>query len=100
MHREQHPLPVAMRADELTEQDLEALHAQTLKMQTEQKETPPDLASCEVIVERNGDELWVPEATAPKRRRRYTFQELMAGVTPENIHPEVDMGPPVGNESL
>jgi antitoxin MazE len=40
----------------------------------------------------------VRKADAPKRR--YTFAELVAGVTPENIHPEVDMGPPVGNEML
>ena len=61
---------------------------------------PPDFASCEVIIERNGDELRVRKAKAPKRQRRYTFDELMAGVTPENIHPEVEMGPPVGNEAL
>ena len=59
---------------------------------------PPDFASCEVIIERNGDELRVRKATAPKRR--YTFVELMSGVTPENIHPEADMGPPVGDEVL
>ena len=61
---------------------------------------PPDFASCEVIIERSGDELRVRKAIAPKRKRRYTFAELMAGVTPENMHPEVDMGPPVGNEAL
>lgn len=59
---------------------------------------PPDFASCEVVIERSGDELRVRKANAPKRR--YTFAQLMAGVTPENIHPEVDMGPPVGNEAL
>jgi antitoxin component of MazEF toxin-antitoxin module len=26
------------------------------------------------------------------------LDELLAKVTPENIHPEVDFGPPVGNE--
>ena len=58
---------------------------------------PPDFASCEVIIERRGDELRVRKAAAPERR--YTFAELMAGVTPENIHAEVDMGPPVGDEA-
>ena len=57
---------------------------------------PPDFAFCEVIIERSGDELRVRKATAQKRKRRYTFGELMAGVTPENIHPEVNLGPPVG----
>ncbi len=27
-----------------------------------------------------------------------TLEELLAGITPENIHPETDWGPPVGNE--
>ena len=27
-----------------------------------------------------------------------TLEELLAGVTPENIHPETDWGPPVGKE--
>ena len=60
----------------------------------------PDFASCEVIIERCGDELHVRKATSPKRKRRYTFNELMAEVTPENIHAEVDIGPPVGDEAL
>jgi antitoxin component of MazEF toxin-antitoxin module len=57
---------------------------------------PPDFASCEVIIERRGDELRVRKINPAKRR--YTLAELLAGVTPENIHPEVDMGPPVKNE--
>lgn len=32
-------------------------------------------------------------------RRRPTLDELLARVTDENIHPEVDTGPPVGNEA-
>ena len=40
-----------------------------------------------------------PEVTKPKRRkRRYTLDELVAGITPENRHEEIDWGPPVGNE--
>lgn len=27
-----------------------------------------------------------------------TLEELLAGITPENLHPEIDWGPPVGNE--
>ena len=30
--------------------------------------------------------------------RHPTLEELLAGVTPENIHPETDWGPPVGKE--
>lgn len=41
----------------------------------------------------------VIEVTKPKRRkRRYTLDELVAGITPENRHQELDWGPPVGNE--
>ena len=41
----------------------------------------------------------VIEVTTPTRRkRRYTLDELVAGITPDNRHEEIDWGPPVGNE--
>jgi antitoxin MazE len=41
----------------------------------------------------------VIEVTKPRRRRRrYTLDELVAGITPENRHEAIDWGPPVGNE--
>jgi len=41
----------------------------------------------------------VIEVTKLKRRkRRYTLDELVAGITPENRHEEIDWGPPIGNE--
>jgi antitoxin MazE len=33
-----------------------------------------------------------------KKRRRYNLEHLINGITEENRHPEVDWGPPVGNE--
>ena len=33
-------------------------------------------------------------------RKQYALSELLAGITPENIHGEVDMGEPVGQELL
>jgi antitoxin MazE len=30
---------------------------------------------------------------------RYTLEELVAQITPENLHGETDWGPPVGRES-
>jgi antitoxin MazE len=33
-----------------------------------------------------------------KRRRRYRLEDLIDGITEENVRPEVDWGPPVGNE--
>jgi antitoxin MazE len=35
----------------------------------------------------------------PARRRRYTLQELVAGITEENRRDEIDTGPSVGNEA-
>ena len=41
----------------------------------------------------------VIEVTKPRRRmRRLTLDELVAGITPESRHEEIDWGPPVGNE--
>lgn len=34
----------------------------------------------------------------PARRPRVSLDDLLSGVTDENIHGEVDAGPPVGNE--
>lgn len=34
----------------------------------------------------------------PEHRRKYTLDELLDGMTPENCHLEVEMGEPVGNE--
>ena len=34
----------------------------------------------------------------PEHRHKYTLDELLDGMTPENCHSEVEMGEPVGNE--
>ncbi len=34
----------------------------------------------------------------PRRRKGYTLDELLEGITPENLHAVVDFGEPVGNE--
>jgi antitoxin MazE len=36
----------------------------------------------------------------PPGQRRYTVEELLEGVTDDQLHPEVDTGPPVGREIL
>ena len=33
-----------------------------------------------------------------KRKKTYRLEELLAGITPENLHPETDVGPAVGAE--
>jgi antitoxin MazE len=35
----------------------------------------------------------------PVRKRRYTLEELVAGITPENRHEEIGTGLSVGNEA-
>ncbi len=42
----------------------------------------------------------VVEIARPKRRRlrRYTLEQLVARITPENRHRKIEWGPPVGNE--
>jgi len=36
---------------------------------------------------------------APVQTHEYRLEDLLAGVTPENLHGEVDFGAPVGSES-
>ncbi len=60
---------------------------------------PDDFANCLVTLERDGDEVRIRKASRTSGRR-YTFRQLMAGVTKDNIHAEVSTGPPVGRESL
>ena len=36
----------------------------------------------------------------PVRQREYDLDELIAGITPENLHAEVSFGPAVGKEAL
>jgi DNA-binding transcriptional regulator/RsmH inhibitor MraZ len=60
---------------------------------------PADFAGCLVTVERLGDEIRVRKAHRVVARR-YSFKQLMAGVTRQNIHSEVKTGPPVGREAL
>lgn len=35
----------------------------------------------------------------PKPRKRYVLEELVAAITPENLHVEVESGVAVGNEA-
>jgi antitoxin MazE len=32
------------------------------------------------------------------RKRKYSLKEMLRGITPENLHGEIDFGPPVGKE--
>jgi hypothetical protein len=60
---------------------------------------PPDFISCLVTVEREGDVLHVRKAKSITARR-YSFKDLMAGVTKANMHAEVKTGPGIGGEAL
>lgn len=62
---------------------------------------PKALAEELSVTEGSAVELSVKDGrlvAAPERRKRYTLAELLAGVTPENRHPETDFGPPRGKE--
>lgn len=37
---------------------------------------------------------------APARRSKYRIEDLMAGVTDENLPEKIDFGPPIGKELL
>jgi antitoxin MazE len=34
----------------------------------------------------------------PRKRKNYSLDELLEGITPENLHAVVEFGDPVGNE--
>jgi antitoxin MazE len=36
----------------------------------------------------------------PIRTNKYILSQLLAGITPENLHTEADFGPPAGKELL
>jgi len=44
-----------------------------------------------------GDET-VTGKTEPRRKPRYTLEQLLEGLTPDMCHGEVCFGPPVGRE--
>jgi antitoxin MazE len=46
----------------------------------------------------NGDTLVLRPVTRPKRKPRYTLDELLAGMTRKNVPQEMDWGPPRRNE--
>ncbi len=52
--------------------------------------------AAEITVE-NGALVLKPLSRA-KKRRRYTLEGLLKGMTKENVHPETDWGPPRGKE--
>lgn len=56
-------------------------------------ETGIDFGSKVELVLENGELRIVPV-----EKPRYTLEELVAGITPENRHGEIDIGPAVGKE--
>jgi antitoxin component of MazEF toxin-antitoxin module len=61
---------------------------------------PHDFASQLLIIERvNNTELRIRKGRAV-RERKYSFKQLVAGITMSNRHAEIDSGRPVGHEVL
>lgn len=54
---------------------------------------PDDFANVTVVIERVGD-------NELRLRKKKSLAELVAGITPENLHGEWDTGPAVGKEAL
>jgi antitoxin MazE len=44
------------------------------------------------------DDKLIVKVAKPRRKQRYMLERLVAGITPENRHSELEWGPPVGNE--
>ncbi len=59
----------------------------------------PDFATCTMTVEFHGEEVRLRKIQMPCPRK-YSFKQLMAGVTAENIHGEIETGNPAGREAL
>jgi antitoxin component of MazEF toxin-antitoxin module len=61
---------------------------------------PQDFASQLLIIERVNDSALLIKKGRAVRRRKYTFQELVSAITPENRHAETKTGSAVGKEIL
>jgi antitoxin MazE len=53
------------------------------------------VAGVEVEISIDRDRLTI----SPKRQREYSLEELVAAITPENCHAEINTGEPVGEEA-
>jgi antitoxin MazE len=63
---------------------------------------PQNLAKEIQLIEGDEVDLAVVEGKIiikPRSRKRYFLDELVNGITPENLHTEVDTGMAVGNEA-
>lgn len=59
----------------------------------------PDFGNRLLIMERiSDDEVRIRKAKAGHKRP--SLRQLLKGINENNIHPEVDFGPPVGKEAL
>jgi hypothetical protein len=60
---------------------------------------PKDFVSCIVTLERAGDVVRIRKAQSVLARR-YSFKQLIAGVTKRNLHEPINTGRPLGAEAL
>lgn len=54
----------------------------------------------DVTVKDNGQIVLTLTPQTPRKKKTYSFKEMMGRVTPDNCHEYVDFGHPVGNEDL
>jgi antitoxin component of MazEF toxin-antitoxin module len=60
---------------------------------------PDGFESCTVELIVEGEEVRIRKVR-PARKRKYRLRDPLAGITPDNLHPEWGTGPPVGKELL
>lgn len=55
------------------------------------------------VTDGNSAELHVKDGcliVTPRSKPKYDLDEMIAAITPENVHGEIDFGDPLGNEAL
>ena len=67
------------------------------RLNRETEMNSPDMEHC-THGEENVGEIPVEEDEKVKPKQKLDLESMLERITPENLHPEFDAGPPVGNE--
>ena len=66
-------------------------------MRKTKKENSLDMGKCGYMKDLEGEPL-LEEDNIDKNKRRFDLESLLEQITPENLHPEMETGPPRGRE--
>ena len=64
-------------------------------MRKTKKENSLDMGKCGYMKDLEGEPL-LEEDNIDKNKRRFDLESLLEQITPENLHPEMETGPPRG----